>query len=64
MEDFVFRITLISQKSCKLPGVSVHHGKIKWSEIFVEWEVSQVVVDVEEECILEVLRWLLITDPV
>ena len=64
VEDFVLRIALISKKSCELSGVSVHHSQVKWSEILVEREVSEVVVNVEEECVLVVLWSLGITDPI
>lgn len=31
------------------------HGQVKWSKVFVEWEVSKIIVDVEKEGILVVL---------
>ena len=34
------------------------HRKIEGTEIFVEWEVCQIVVDIEEEGILVILWWL------
>jgi hypothetical protein len=41
----------------------VHHSQIQWPEIFVEWSILEITVDVEEECILNVLRGLDIRDP-
>ena len=40
------------------------HGQIEWPEVLVEWKVSEVVVDVEEEGILEVLWWSEVADPI
>jgi len=36
------------------------HSQIQWTEIFVEWEIGKIVIDVEEEGILEVLWWFLV----
>jgi hypothetical protein len=36
----------------------MHHGQVQRSKIFVEWEISEIVVDIEKECILVILRWL------
>jgi len=36
----------------------MHHSKVERTEVLVEREVGQIVVDVEEECVLEVLRRL------
>ena len=40
------------------------HGEVERTEIFIEREVGQVVVNVKEESILEVLRRLCIRNPV
>ena len=64
MENTVVLIVLISQKSSKLSGISVDHSEIKRTEVFVEWEISQIVVNVEKECILKVLWWLFIRNPI
>jgi hypothetical protein len=42
----------------------VHHGKIKGSKIFVEWEVSEILINIEEESVLVILRRLGIRNPV
>lgn len=42
----------------------MNHGQIQRSKIFVEWEISQVIVDVEEESILIILWWLSIGNPI
>ena len=42
----------------------MYHSKVQWPKVFVEWEVSQIVVDVEEESVLEVLWWFGVTNPV
>jgi len=39
------------------------HSKVERSKVFVEWEVSQIIVDVEEKGILEILWRLCITNP-
>jgi hypothetical protein len=33
------------------------HRQVKRPKVLVEWEISQIVIDVEEESILEVLWW-------
>ena len=40
------------------------HSKVQRSKVFVEWEVRQIIVDVEEEGVLEVLWWFGIGNPV
>lgn len=40
------------------------HGQVQGTEVFVEREISQIVVDIEEESILEVLWWFGIGNPV
>ena len=40
------------------------HGQVQRAEVLVEWEVCQIVVDVEEEGVLEVLRWFCVAHPV
>ena len=42
----------------------MHHGKVQGTEILVEWEVSQIVVDVKEKCVCVVLWWFDSGDPV
>ena len=41
----------------------MNHCQIQRSKIFVEGEIGQVVVDVEEESILVILRWLGVGNP-
>lgn len=64
MEYTILLVILISKKSGKFSCISVNHSEIQWAEVFVEWEVCEIVVDVEEECILEVLWWLVIRNPI
>jgi hypothetical protein len=33
-------------------------GQVEWSKVLVEWRIRQVIIDVEEESIRDVLRWL------
>ena len=40
------------------------HGQVQRAEVLVKWEVRQIVVDVEEEGVLEVLRWFCVAHPV
>jgi hypothetical protein len=42
----------------------VDHGQIEWPKVLVEWEVSEIIVDVEEEGVLEILWWSLVADPI
>ena len=40
------------------------HGQVERPKVLVEWEVSEVVIDVEEESVFEVLWWSLVTHPI
>jgi len=42
----------------------MNHCKVEWSKIFVEWEVSKIVIDIEEEGIFEILWWFNIGYPI
>ena len=42
----------------------MHHGQVQWTKIFVEREVRQIVVNIEEEGVLVVLRRAGTGDPV
>ena len=63
MENFVILEIFITEKSRELARKSMNHGQIQRSEILVEWKIRQVVVDVEEESILIILRWLCVRNP-
>ena len=64
MEDSVLRVALVSQKPSELTCVSVDHGQIERPKVLVEWEVGEIVIDIEEECVLEVLWWSQVTNPI
>ena len=64
MEDSVVRVILIAKKSSEFTRVPVDHCEIEWTEIFVEWEVCQVIINIEEERVLVVLRWLCTRNPI
>ena len=63
MENTVLLEIFISEKSSELARKSMNHRQIQRSKILVEWEIRQVVVDVEEESILVILRWLRVRNP-
>ena len=63
MENTVLLEIFVSEKSSELAGKPMHHRQIQRSKILVEWEIRQVVVDVEEESILVILRWLRVRNP-
>jgi len=42
----------------------MHHSKVKRSKVFVEWEILQIIVNVEKECIFEILWWFDVGNPV
>ena len=63
MENFVILEIFITEKSSELAGKSMHHRQNQRSKILVEGEIRQVVVDVEEESILIILRWLCVRNP-
>ena len=42
----------------------MNHGKVERAEVLVEGEVAQIIIDVEEECVLEILWRLEIRHPV
>ena len=64
MENTILLVILISKESGKFSSISVNHSKVQWAEVLVEWEVSEIVVDVKEECILVVLWCLVIRNPI
>lgn len=57
-------VILVSEQLGQLAGIPVDHGEVERTEVLVEREVHQVVVDVEEEGALEVLRRPVVADPV
>lgn len=64
MEYTILLVILISKESGKFSCISVNHSEVQWAEVLVEWEVREIVVDVKEECVLEVLWWLVIRNPI
>ena len=64
MEYLALPVVRVLEQTSKLSCKSVDHGKVEWTEVFVEWVVGEVAVDVEKECIFIILRWLSICDPV
>lgn len=64
MENAVLRIILVLQESSQLTRKPVHHSKVERPEIFIEREVRQVVVNVEEKGVLVILRWVCSRHPV
>ena len=56
VEDAVLCIILVLQKPGELTRKPVDHGEVERPEIFIEREICQIVVDVEEEGILVILR--------
>ena len=64
MENSILLVVLGSQKSGELSGVSVNHCQIQGTKVLVEWEVGQIVVNIEEKSVLVVLRRLRVTNPV
>ena len=42
----------------------MHHSKVERTEVLVEREVGQIVVDVEEESVLKILWRLCVAYPV
>ena len=64
MEDTILLVVLVSEQSCELPGVPMDHGEVQRTEVLVEWHVSKVIIDVEEEGIFVVLGRLVVRNPV
>ena len=58
VEDPVILIILIPEESCQLSRVSVNHCEVQWSEVFIKWEILEIIINVEKEGIFVVLRWL------
>jgi hypothetical protein len=58
MEDTIVGVVLVAKESGQFPRIPMDHGQVEGTEIFVEWEVCQIVVDIEEEGILVILWWL------
>jgi hypothetical protein len=63
VEDSIFLIVVVAQEASELSRISVNHRQVQWAKVFVEGEVSQVVINVKEKCIFEVLRRPDIRDP-
>lgn len=42
----------------------MHHGKIEWPKVLIEWEVLQIIINVEKECVFEILWWFDIGYPI
>ena len=64
MEYLTLTVVLVLEQTSQLSGKSVDHRQVEWTEVFIEWVVCQVTVDVEKECIFIILRWLSICNPV
>ena len=64
MEDTIVGVVLVAQQPGQFPRIPMHHRQVQRTEIFVEREVRQIVVDIEEECILVILWWLCARDPI
>ena len=64
MEDPIVGVILVTEQPRQLSRVPMDHREVERSEIFVEREVCQVVVDIEEERILVILRWLCSRNPI
>ena len=64
VENSIRGIVFVLQKSGELTGKPMDHRQVERPEIFIEGEVSQVIVNVEEEGVLVVLRWLRTGHPV
>ena len=64
VEDSVIRIVFVSQQAGELSRVSMHHCEVQRPEIFVEREVSKIIINIEKECVLVILRWFRTRNPV
>jgi len=42
----------------------MNHSQIEWAKILVEGEVSEIIINIEKESVLEVLWWLSVGDPI
>ena len=56
VENAVLRIILVFQKPGELTRKPVDHGEVERTEILIEREVRQIVVNIEEERVFVVLR--------
>ena len=62
-----FCVSLIKirlEKFRKFSTVTVNVRKIKGTEILIERHVGQIIINIEEECIFDILRRLGIGDPI
>lgn len=64
MENPVFLIVLISKQPCKLSTISMNHCQIEWTKVLVEWKISKIIINVEKECVFEVLWRLGVWNPI
>ena len=64
MEDSVLLIVWISHEPGKLARVTMNHSEIQRAEVLVEGEVSKIIINIEEECVLVVLWWFRVRKPI
>jgi hypothetical protein len=64
VKDTIVGVVLVAQQPSQLARIPMDHCQVQGTEIFVEREVRQIIVDIEEECILVILRWLCARYPI
>lgn len=64
VEDSALTVVLVLEQPSQFSRKPVDHCQVKWAEVLVEGKIRQVLVDVEKEGVLVVLRRLDIADPV
>jgi len=64
VKDTIVGVVLVAEQPSQLARIPMDHCQVQGTEIFVEREVRQIIVDIEEECILVILRWLCARYPI
>ena len=64
VEDAVIGIILVSEQPGQFSGVPMHHCQVQRTEIFIEREIRQVIINIEEKSILVILGWFRVRNPI
>lgn len=48
----------------KLTAIAMHICEVEWTKILIERSITEFVVDVKKEGILDILGWLSVCNPV
>lgn len=64
MENSILLKFSISQQPGELPGEPMNHSEIERTEILIEGEVLEIIINIEEESIFEILWCFAVRYPI